>query len=78
MSQFWISDRSSTLRSSKTVGSASYFTRARGGYIIRISPAAMSRFVSPHDAVLISAGTPSKTTPSNVPAAMAAKIHKVR
>ncbi len=47
MTQFWTSDRASTLPLRKTSPSSSYFTLARGGYIIRIRPMAMGMLVVP-------------------------------
>ena len=75
--QFWNSDSASTRLSAKTRGSSSYFTFARGGYIIRISPMAMGMLVDPTDRLSSHAGRPGTTVPRSTPSAMATKIHRV-
>jgi len=47
MIQFWTSERNRTRTFRKTSPSSSYFTLARGGYIIRINPTAIGMFVVP-------------------------------
>ncbi len=47
MIQFWTSERDRTLTFRKTSPSSSYFTLARGGYIIKIRPTAIGIFVVP-------------------------------
>ena len=47
MIQFWTSDSPRTLKFLKTSPSSSYFTLARGGYIIRMRPMAIGMFVVP-------------------------------
>jgi len=47
MTQFSKTDMPSTFTFVKTKGNNLYFTLARGGYIINISPMAMGIFVEP-------------------------------
>jgi len=54
ISQFWASDRPRIFQSRKTRPISSYFTFARGGYIIRMSPIAIGMFVVPTSNRLIS------------------------
>jgi len=75
--QFWNRDSSSTRLSAKTPDSSSYFTRASGGYIIRIRPMAMGMLVVPTDMPSIQSGSPGTTAPSSTPIAIATKIHTV-
>ena len=58
MIQFCSSDRPSTLVSRKTSGRRSYFTLAKGGYIIRIRPMAMGMLVVPTWKRLMKVSTP--------------------
>ena len=55
--QFLTSDRPSTFVFWNTIPSSSYFTFASGGYIIRISPAAMGIEVDPTERPVIMPGT---------------------
>src|SRR5512141_2083923 len=77
-SQFWASDSASTLRLRKTSPNSSYFTLAKGGYIIRIRPMAMGMLVVPTWNWLINDSTDGSSAPMATPAPMARKIHKVR
>src|SRR6185436_13988763 len=77
-SQFWISDRVSTLRFLKTSPSSSYFTLAKGGYIIRIRPMAMGILDVPTWKLLMKDSTDGNNAPSATPTAIARKIHNVR
>ena len=47
MIQFWTRESVRTLTFLKTSPSSSYFTLARGGYIIRMRPMAMGMLVVP-------------------------------
>ena len=58
MIQFCTSDRPSTLPSRKTSPSSSYFTLAKGGYIIRIRPMAIGTLVVPTWKLLMNFSTP--------------------
>ena len=78
MTQFWTSDRPSTLRLRKTSPSSSYRTFARGGYIIRISPMAIGMFVVPTWNRTMKRSTPGTKCPSATPTTIARKIHSVR
>ena len=78
--QFCSNDRPTTFTSAKTWGISSYFTLASGGYIIRISPTAMSMFVcSPTVIAVLNCSTAAwNRAPSSTPRPMAAKIQTVR
>ena len=58
MIQFSNNDRLSTLTSRKTSGRRSYFTLAKGGYIIRIRPIAIRTLVVPTWKLLMNFSTP--------------------
>ena len=72
------SDSASTLIFRNTSPSRSYRTFASGGYIIRISPAAIGIEVVPTDRWVMVAGTAGAKRPSATPPAIAEKIHSVR
>src|SRR5690606_2967173 len=78
--QFCKSERPRIRVSANTFGISSYFTFARGGYIIRISPIAMSTFVcSPIVSRSFNASTGAwRKYPSATPIAITAKIQTVR
>src|SRR5690606_10364098 len=78
--QFCKSERPRMRVSANTFGISSYFTFARGGYIIRISPIAMSTFVcSPIVSRSFNASTGAwRKYPSATPIAITAKIQTVR
>jgi hypothetical protein len=61
-----------------TVFSLLYFTFARGGYIIRMSPMAMGSGAGPTFTLSMTSAAPGHTYPSRTPAAMARKIQSVR
>ncbi len=58
MTQFCNSDRPRTFVLRKTSGRRSYFTLAKGGYIIRIRPMAIGMLVVPTWKRLMKASTP--------------------
>ncbi|MNN69718.1 hypothetical protein D3C81_1855290 [compost metagenome] len=78
ITQFWISDRARMRLSLKTCGNSSYFTFARGGYIITMRPMAMGMFVEPTDRLFSHAGNPWNRLPRPMPRPMARKIQTVR
>ena len=61
-----------------TSPSSSYFTLARGGYIIRISPIAIGILVVPTWNWFQKSTTPGNTKPQPTPMNMARKIHSVK
>jgi hypothetical protein len=74
-------DRPSILKFRKTPPSSSYFTLARGGYIIRIKPIAMGILVvlSGEDFnESQNVATAGKKYPVKTPINIARNIHKVR
>jgi|GEM_PF-6977868 len=58
MSQFCASDSPRIFLLRKTSGISSYFTLAKGGYIMRMRPAAMGMFVVPTWKRLMNCSTP--------------------
>jgi hypothetical protein len=56
----------------------SYFTFAKGGYIIRIRPMAKGILVVPDEKELINADDDGKKYPMETPTAIAKNIHKVK
>ena len=79
--QFWIRERLRILTFRNTFPNSSYFTFARGGYIIRIRPIAIGIFVvlsgddfSESQNVAI----PGKKNPEKTPINIARKIQSVR
>jgi hypothetical protein len=58
MTQFCSSDRPNTLVLRNTSGRRSYFTFAKGGYIIRIRPTAIGMLVVPTWKRLMNSSTP--------------------
>jgi hypothetical protein len=56
--QFWTSESPSTLPLRKTRGISSYRTLASGGYIMRMSPAAMGSEVVPTESAFTAGTTP--------------------
>ena len=80
MIQFWRRLSPSTLKSRKASPSSSYFTLARGGYIIRISPAAIGMLVCVPSGRRepIQSPTPGAKYPSRTPAPIARNIHNVK
>jgi hypothetical protein len=77
--QFCTSDNVRMRLSAKTFGSCEYFTFASGGYIMRMSPMAIGRFVVP---TVMGAKNPAGSEitkwPRTTPRPMAAKIQTVR
>ena len=61
-----------------TSPSSSYFTLARGGYIMRINPMAMGILVVPTWNWFQKSTTPGNTKPQPTPMNMARKIHSVK
>ena len=78
MNQFCSSERPRMRLLRKTLCNSSYRTRVNGGYIIRISPAAMGTDVVPMLKRFRNGTTPGTSQPRATPNAMAAKIHPVR
>ncbi len=78
ITQFCTSDRLRILQSRNTSCSSSKRTRVNGGYIIRISPAAIGTDVVPTLKRFKNGTTEGTSQPSPMPAAIAAKIHPVR
>jgi hypothetical protein len=62
----------------KTSPSSSYFTFARGGYIINIKPIAMGIFVVPLWNEFQNLVTPGKKYPDKIPDSMDKNIHNVK
>ena len=62
----------------KTSRILSYFTFAKGGYIIRIRPMAKGILVVPDEKELINADDDGKKYPMETPTAIAKNIHKVK
>ena len=77
MIQFRNSERLTTFKFVNTFPKCSYRTFASGGYIIVISPIAMSRFVVPSWKWLMKTSI-GKKMPSAIPRAIARKIQSVR
>ncbi len=76
--QFCTSERPSTRLLRKTSCSSSYRTLVKGGYIIRINPAAIGTDVVPMLKRFRNGTTPGTSQPNTTPVTMAAKIHAVR
>ena len=74
ITQFWRRESPTIFRSRKTSPISSYFTLAKGGYIIRMSPTAIGMLVVPTWNELMNPSTPGTNMPMATPAAMAAKI----
>jgi hypothetical protein len=71
-------DAPNTLVSLKTSPMFSYFTFAKGGYIIRISPIAKGMFVVPLEKELINIEEEGMKYPIATPIIIARNIHQVR
>ncbi len=78
ISQFCTSDNDTTRQSANTSIIRSYFTFARGGYIIRIRPIAIGTLVVPTSKRPMISRTPGASHPTVMPNTMARKIHSVR
>ena len=78
MIQFCVKDSRRIFLFLKTLPSSSYFTFAKGGYIMTISPIAIGMFVVPTWKKLITLLTPGAAHPSITPINMAKNIHSVR
>jgi hypothetical protein len=78
MIQFCVSDKPSNLRFLKTNGSFSYFTLARGGYIIRIRPMAIGILVVPELKESQNPEIPGTKYPISTPVNITRNIHSVR
>ena len=78
IAQFWTRERARMRRLRKTSPSLSYRTRARGGYIIRMSPTAIGMFVVPDWKDPQNWVMPGKTTPQRMPRPMARNIQSGR
>src|SRR5690606_37291383 len=76
--QFKISETLNTLVSLNTCPRFSYFTFAKGGYIIKINPIAKGMFVVPLEKELINPVEDGIKYPIPTPIAMAIKIQRVR
>src|SRR5918997_202755 len=78
MSQFCRRERPRMRQLRKTSPSSSYRTLAKGGYIIKIRPAAMGREVVPTVKDSVKSATPGQKYPKPTPTAMARNIQSVR
>src|SRR5574344_261168 len=76
--QLKMSEVISTFLSAKTWPSSSYFTFAKGGNIIKISPIAKGILVDPTSKCPQKSTIPGYTYPIPTPINIARKIHKVR
>jgi hypothetical protein len=76
--QFKIKEINKSFLLAKTLFNSSYFTFAKGGYIIKIKPMAMGILVEPLENLFIKPGVPGKIFPMSTPIAMAKNIHKLR
>jgi len=76
--QFWMSERPSTFLLRKTSCKFSYRTFVKGGYIIKINPAAIGIEVVPMLKRFRNGTTPGTSQPNTTPPNMAAKIQAVR
>ena len=76
--QFCTSESPSTRLLRNTSCSSSYRTFVKGGYIIKINPAAIGMEVVPTLKRFRNGTTPGTSQPSTTPATIAAKIHAVR
>ncbi len=78
MIQFWTSDKPKIRVFLKTSPSSSYFTFAKGGYIMIISPMAMGIWVVPTDNESQKLAIEGNSHPDNTPESIAIKIQSVR
>src|SRR5699024_8521619 len=78
ITQFKISETLITFVSLKTCPRFSYFTFAKGGYIIKIKPMARGILVVPCEKELMKPEDDGIKYPIPTPRAIAIKIHKVR
>ena len=76
--QFWMRERERIFMFLKTLPSSSYLTLARGGNIIRMSPAAIGIFVVPLLNLFQKSAMPGNSHPENTPRNIATKIQRVR
>src|SRR5664280_2919279 len=76
--QFCIKESERIFMFLKTLPSSSYLTFARGGYIIRMSPAAIGILVVPLLNLFQKSAIPGKSHPEKTPRNMAVKIQRVR
>src|SRR5690606_29040389 len=76
--QFKISETLNTFVSLNTCPRFSYFTFAKGGYIIKINPIAKGMFVVPLENEFIKSDDEGIKYPTPTPMAMAIKIQSVR
>jgi hypothetical protein len=76
--QFWNKESPRTLVFLNTSPNSSYFTLAKGGYIIIIRPIAIGILVVPEEMLFQNSATLGLSQPANTPANMARKIHSVK
>jgi hypothetical protein len=76
--QFWTSQSASTFVFRKTSVSRSQRTFASGGYIMRMSPAAIGIDAVPTESRVMAAVTEGATRPNATPSSMARIIQSVR
>src|SRR5665647_207501 len=78
ITQFWTRESPKIFTFLNTSPSSSYFTFARGGYIMMINPMAIGILVVPDDMLFQKFATDGFSQPESTPINMARKIHSVR
>src|SRR3989304_10641691 len=78
MTEFWTRESPRTRQLRKNLGSSSYLTLARGGYIIRISPMGMGIEVVPTERRFTRSATDGMKYPSTTPITIARRIQNDR